>query len=246
MASPTAVNLTPSARPNGLLSVLRRFPANTQWQRGVDVLVGSVLSPDRVGPCPVGSGEPDSPGSVDRFLPVEIRQGVFCSALYGGAQRTVQYAEESAGVTFAFALSSELVTGSATSNPSLSDATSLGTHTTAVAAICAIEAGLEPRLSGRQGVIHVPVGHACDLGNTVYRSTYEGREVWRTYAGNLVAIHGTGSVVYGTGEIWGDWELAGTQDYVDRATNTAEAWANVLAIAVFDPDVNISVNISGS
>lgn len=244
MTTPIPVMLDPSARPSGLLSVLRSLPPG--WERGVDVLPGSTLAPDRVGPCATPSGDPESPGEVERFLAVQIRQGVECTALGNGRDLTIRYAENSIGVTFAFALSAELVTGSATNNPSLSDATDVGDATDPVDAICQLEAALETRLYGRLGVIHVPLGHACALGDTLVQGRYEGRDVWRTYAGNLVAIHGTGDVLYGTGEVWGAWRVGDdTNSYVDHAVNRVQAWSSAVAIAVFDPAVNVSVNISG-
>lgn len=247
MTSPTSAHLVPSARPNGLLSVLRDFPAGTEWERGVDVLFASGLAPERVDICSTAPETPQGVGEAARFEPVQIRQGVFCSAMGSGRRDVIRYADEAAGITFAFALSAELVTGSATGNPSLSDGTDVGDAATAVEAICLVEGALETRLYGRQGVVHIPVGLACDvLGYAAYRDRYQGRDVWRTMAGNLIAVHGTGSIVYGSGEIWGAWVREGTKEWVERSINRVEAWADTLAIAMFDPATAVYVNVSGS
>lgn len=231
--------LTPSARPNGLLSVLNPLPNG--WERGLDVLPGSVLSPVCLGPCSGETGEPPQPGDVTRFSPVQISQYTYCSAL--GRPNVDAYSRSGVETTIGYALSSALVTGSCTENPQLQDATSVGTELTSVDAICLLEAELETRLFGRLGVIHVPLGHSCNLVDVVYRDTYNGRPVWRTYAGNLVVIHGTGNVLYGTGELWGDWTTVEVSSYVDRTVNNVEARADIIAMIVFDPAINISVNV---
>jgi hypothetical protein len=237
MTITTDLVLTPSARPGGLLSVTR--PLSAGWTRGVDVLIGSVLSPELVGPCVDSSGEPQPPGEVVRFVPVQIRQGVYCSTL--GSPDVEGYAETAVTSTIEFSLSSELVSGTATSNASLSDADSLGSFSDACDALAALEDATWTGLYGRQGVIHIPVGLADCLGDSVYRSG----STWRTVAGSLVAIHGTGSTMYATGEVWAAWQRAGTNSYVNRAVNTAEAWADALGLIVFDPAFNVSATVTG-
>lgn len=232
--------LTPSARPNGLLSVLNPLPRG--WERGLDVLPGSVLSPVCLGPCTGQTGEPQQPGDVTRFTPVQISQYTYCSAL--GRPDVDAYSRAGVETSIGYALSSALVTGTCTENPQLQDATDVGDATTAVDAICQLEEALETRLYGRLGVIHVPLGHSCNLVDVVYRDTYLGRPVWRTYAGNLVVIHGTGDVLYGTGELWGDWTTVETSSYVDRSINNVEVRADIVGMVVFDPAINISVNIT--
>lgn len=242
MTIPIPAVLVPSARPNGLLSVLNPLPSG--WERGVDVLINSVLSPVCFGPCSGQAGEPERPGEVVRFVPAQISQYVYCSTL--GRPDMRETAEAANRTSIGYALSSVLVTGSCTENPQLQDGTDVGDAATAIEAICAVEAALEPLLHGRLGVIHVPVGHSCNLVDAVYQDTYNGRRVLRTWAGNLVAVHGTGDRVYGTGELWGDWTVVDTQEYVDRSVNNVEARADILGMVVFDPAVNVYVDITGS
>lgn len=236
MAITTAMVLTPQARPGGLASVVNPLPDG--WTRGVDVLIGSVLSPELIGPCAVGSGEFQPPGEVERFVPAVISQFVHCSTL--GRPDVAAYARAAVETTIWFALSGELVSGTATSNPSFATTNDIGDADSTVEAICLLEEELEEQLYGRLGVIHVPLGLACGLRDAVYR---DGNR-WRTLAGNLVAIHGTGNVVRGTGELWASWKIGDTVEYVNRSTNTTEARSDVEGMVVFDPAVILGVDVA--
>lgn len=236
MTITTDLVLTPSERPGGLLSVANPLPAG--WTRGVDVLIGSVLCPESVGPCAVDSAEPDPPGEVERFVPQQIRQGVNCSAL--GRPDVAAYARAAVMSTINFALAAELVSGTATNNPDLQDATSIGSAETAVGALALLEDSAWTNLCGRQAVIHVPVGLVVQLGDSLYRDG----SVWRTLAGSLVAVHGTSSTMYATGEIWAAWQMGEVTSYVDRSTNTVEGWADAVGLVVFDPAFNVSATVT--
>lgn len=242
MTIPIGAVLVPSRRPNGLLEVLNPLPDG--WERGVDVLINSVLSPVCYGPCPGQTGEPERPGEVTRFTPVQISQYVYCSTL--GRPDVEATARAGVESSIGFALSSVLVTGSCTTNPQLADATDVGDATGVLDAIGQVEGALEPLLHGRLGVIHVPINHSVDLVDGVFPSTYNRRPVLRTWSGNLVVIHGVGDRVYGTGELWGAWQTVDTVDYVDRSVNNHEARSDIIGLVVFDPAVNVYVDISGS
>lgn len=231
--------LTPTARPNGLLSVLNPLPDG--WERGLDVMPGSVTAPVCIGPCIGQTGVPQPTGNVTRFTPAQISQYLYCSAL--GRPDVEGYARGSVQASIGYALSSVLVTGTCTDNPQLQDATDIGDASSASAAICALEAALESRLYGRLGIVHVPIGHACNIADSVYRDTYNGKPVWRTYTGNLVVVHGTGNTLYGTGELWGSWTTVDTTSYVDRSINNVEVRADIIGMVVFDPAINVSVDI---
>jgi hypothetical protein len=238
MTMPTSAILNPTARPNGLLSVARTLSGD--WTRGVDVLVGSLLSPDRIGPCPVGSGDTSPPGDVARFVPVTIRQGVHCSSLSNA--NVEGHAANSVDVTVGNALSAELYDGSGTNNPSFDNAINLGPAQSLQDAIGMLEAEADTQLYGRLAVIHVPIGLSSQLDDIVYRDG----TVWRTKAGNLVAIHGSGGLVYATGEIWAASRMIDSRSYVDRAINLTEAWADVIGIVLFDPEFNVSVTVEAT
>ena len=226
-----ALTLDPSVRPGGLLSVANPFPPGFNWTRGVYVMIGSVLSPVRVGPCDVGADDPEPRGEVASFSAVALRQGVLCSML--GRPDTAEYARRALMATAEFALSEELYDGLGTGNPSLTDGPiALGSSSDVGAALALLEDAANTALSGRLAVIHVPLGVAGRLGDAVWRDGAR----WRTHAGNLVAIHGSGTNMYVTGEVWAGVGSMETHRYDNHAVNTSEGWADAAAIAVFDPE----------
>jgi hypothetical protein len=238
MATAIPLVLQPEPRPNGLVSVLRPLPDG--WERGVDVMIRSVPDPIRIGPCETGEEDPEFTGTPAVFQPVVIRQGVICSLL--GRPDTEAVSRNAAEVAAGYALSLELYDGAGTSNPSLvGDAVEVASPSvdTVVEAIAALENAMEQGLHGAQGVIHVPLGLSAYLGDMIYR---DGNR-WRTAAGNLVAIHGLGSTIYGTGEVWGAIGSPDSRRYNDVRTNTSEGWSDIAAIAIFDPSTVWSVDV---
>lgn len=231
-----SIALTPTRRPGGLQTAAR--PVEGPWERGLYVGINSVSAPHRLEPCPVDPTTPEPGKDVAEFVPVTLRTDVACSTL--GRPDVEGYAAEGADATGWFGLSQELWDGAATSNPSLADAISAGTAETVTDAIGVLEGLLDTYLSGRLGVLHVPVGLSIHLRNV--RAGDDG--VLRTLAGNRVAIHGTGTRIVGTGEVWAALGLIDSRDWVDRRDNTAEGWADLAGIAVFDPSVNVAVTVT--
>lgn len=232
----STTTLVPQARPGGLLAAARSLEDG--WERGLDVFVGALNSPDRVAPCAVGSGETDPGGEVARFEPVLVRQGIHCSAL--GRPDVASKARQVVSTTLSWAVSQELFDGAATGNPSLSDATSLGTVTDLLDAIARLEDAAEQALTGRLAFIHVPVGLSAYLK---FKVGDDG--MIRTNAGNVIVIHGSGNTVYATGEVFAAASTVEAREYTDRAVNRTDGWADALALAVFDPAFNVSVTITG-
>lgn len=232
--------LQPSARPSGLRMVASGLPPG--WQRGAEVVVRAIHEPERVAPCAVSPADPEHPGDVQRFEPLLIRQGVRCSLL--GRPDTGAYATAAANVSGWWALSRELYDGAATGNPSLADATSLGTAGPDVCdAVGVLEDAADTALNGAVAVIHVPVGLAACLGDTVMRAD---GGMLRTWAGNLVAIHGSGDTLYATGQVWAAVAPIDTNVYDDRRINMSEGWADTAALAVFDPSFIVSVTLGAT
>lgn len=229
-----SVVLQPEPRPNSLVSVLRPLPDG--WERGVDVMVRSTPEPVRIGPCAVGDSDPEFGGTPALFQPVVIRQGVLCSLL--GRPDTDAISRSAARVAAGWALSEELYDGAGTTNPSLtSEATDIGDSPSVTEAIALLEVYADQGLHGGLAVIHVPLRWAAYLdGITNYASQEDPqRGPLRTLAGNLIAIHGEGNTIYASGEIWGEIGSADTRHYDNPRVNTSEAWADLAAIAVFDP-----------
>lgn len=229
-----AVVLQPEPRPNGLVSVLRPLPDG--WERGVDVMVRSTPEPVRIGPCATGDSDPEFDGTPAVFQPVVIRQGVICSLL--GRPDTQGVSRAAALVAAGWALSEELYDGAGTSNPGLvSEAVDVGPGVTLADSIALLEDAAEQGLHGALAVIHVPVGLAAYLGDIVDFASEQDpqRGPLRTIAGNLIAVHGTGNTVYASGEVWGMIGSPDVRRYDNVRVNSSEAWADIAAIAVFDP-----------
>ncbi len=231
--------LTPSPLPGGLLGAATPL-RDVEWWRGVDILPGGCLQPFREGPCSTDDQTEDPLGAVARFAPMNTRQGVRCSTLSGpGVNR---YAEAAVTAAVNHLLALELETGTATGNPSLSDAASEGSFGRHVlSALACLEAAAAVGLNGRQGVIHLPAGAAVLVASHLWRDGGN----WRTPAGNLVVVS-TGysaSFIYATGEVWAAVGAVDVDSRVDRAQNINEGWAQVAAIAVYDPCFAAKVEI---
>lgn len=199
-------------------------------------MVRSTPEPVRIGPCAVGDTDPEFDGTPAVFQPVVIRQGVLCSLL--GRPDTDNISRSSALVAAGYALSQELYDGEGTENPSLEgDAVDVGDGATLEDSVALLEDAAEQGLHGALAVIHVPLGLAAYLDGIVNWASMQSpqRGPLRTLAGNLVAIHGTGTTVYATGEVWGMIGSPDTRRYDNARVNTSEAWADIAAIAVFDP-----------
>lgn len=224
-----AVVLQPEPRPNGLVSVLRPLPDG--WERGVDLMVRSTPAPVRIGPCETGEDEPDLSGTPTLFQPVVIRQGVLCSLL--GRPDTEGVSRAAVRVAAGYALSLELYDGAGTGNPDLADSdTPLTASTTLEEAVGKLEAAADTGLHGALAVIHIPVGLGAYI-DMIAEPDSSGQ--LRTRAGNLVAVHGPGTTVYATGEVWGMIGSPDVRRYDDVRVNTSEAWGDIAAIVVFDP-----------
>lgn len=240
---PASITLFPSQRVGGLRSAANSLEeVAPDWTRGLYVGGAGCLAPARIGPCAVGDADSQSPSAVQLFKPATIRQIVRCSRLGGSVGEFASRARE---VTVEYAMAAELFDGQATSNPSLSGSVThdLGTALLVVEALACIEAAAAEALSGRIAFIHVPAGIAAYLPSNLWR---DDRGRWRTLAGNVLVISPgyTGSSIYATGEVWAAIGGFGLQTYLDRADNTDEAWADALALAVFDPCFVASIDTS--
>lgn len=233
MTLSSTVTLFPSGRAGGLLQAAR--PLEGEWQAGVYVGTDGCLAPIRVGPCDVGDADPQTGGEPTLFRPAFARQIVACSLL-GDAERPAQLARQAASVTVEYVLGLELFDGAATTNPHLNsaDTTLIGEDASMVEAIACVEAAAATGLSGRIAYIHVPQGLAAYLPDNLWRDP---NGVLRTPAGNVVVISPgySGQSIFGTGEVWAATSVVGTKQYPERSNNTAQAWADDLVLAVFDP-----------
>lgn len=242
MALPKPVALTPTALPGGLLALAS--PLGAGWENGVEFLSEGCLIPERVKVCP------DSPGDTtlasvgpEKFLPFDMRQGVKCSSLSRLDVELV--ASETLDVTDEYLMGQELQDGAASGNPSLSDATILGSATTPEEGIALIEAAGAAALAGRLIVIHVPPSLAIYLPELCYR---DANGNWRTPFGSLVAMSPgyTGTTVYGTGEVYAAVGTIEAKSATDRALNVDEGIAERIGLVVFDPCFLVGVETPDS
>lgn len=233
-----ALVLRPTARPGGLVPHLK--PIQGEWQRGVTVMIDSLSSPHRMGPCASPDLEPRTKGDLADFSPVQVIEAIKCTMLQ--EKNIGEFAQYSLTQLFDFVLSQELWDGAATGNPNLSDGQNLGDTAELRDAIGILEDWHNQRSSGLLGVLHVPVTLASSLRSYVQRGD-DG--LLRTTAGNQVAVHGTGTRVSITGELWGATEAAEGQGVYDHLINQAEGWANGIGIVIFDPALNAYVDVIG-
>jgi hypothetical protein len=230
----------------GLLRAARPIP-DVGWTRGV--LVNSSQCVDGL---PYPYCEPTASASaktsqesseVSTFIPVGIYVKVDCTTL--GYGDPLKYAEQGLDVTREYVVAQEFATGTTTSNPSLADATSVGSAADAVAALALLENEIADETQGRLAYIHVSPGNGVLLSEVLRYDA--GR--WYTPSGNLVVIspgYHDLTDLHATGEVYAETSSTATLDDVDRSFNTRFATAEESGLAVFDPCFNISVGTESS
>lgn len=254
MALPTRITLPPSGRPvGGLLSAAR--PLAGEWWRGVTFSSGQCIAPQNVGTCTDGdvTKVPQTLSDAATFDAFAVVTAIECSTL--GRSDLMRFTTETLDVTREFGAARELLTGAASGNPSLADATDLGVAADAVAALACLDQHIANDLSGRLGFIHVPPAVATVLMSeaAIYR---EGR-IWYTASGNYVVVSpgydgrspggaapsdGDTLYLYATGEVYAATGQRDTMDATERGQNTQQAIAEDAAIVVFDPCFLLAVD----
>lgn len=258
MPLPTRITLPPSGRPvGGLLSAAR--PIGGDWTRGVVFSSGECLQPINVGPC--SGDEAETKGQQDLSAPAEFQafnvvQAVQCSTL--GRSEVDVLAGQALDVTREFGVARELLAAGATGNPSLADALVMAAAADPVTALGCLEARANAHLAGRMAFIHVSpaVGTHLLANAAIFK---EGRR-WYTASGNTVVISpgydgrepggdspGAGEplFMYATGEVYaevGSGDQRQILQSVERTQNTAQAWAEDVALVIFDPCFNVAID----
>lgn len=225
-------------RPGGLLAAALGFGEGddqVDWTGGVQVAGTYCMLPERQGACSPGDGTLFDQVSDGSFDTVNIRQGVVCTAL-GRRDLPARYAQQGLTATLEYALSAELFDGLATSNPALEDAAVSFATTSVEAAVGCLEQYAAETFGGRVAYLHVPYQVASQMTDFVYM---DDQDRWRTVTGNIVVFGSgyTGTSIYLSGPVYAaaaTFEGAALSDVV-RRTNRVEAWADTLAIVVFDP-----------
>lgn len=256
MALPTRITLPPSGRPvGGLLGAARPMPQG-DWWRGVTFGSGQCVPPQVVGTCTDGdtTKDPQDLSDAAAFDAFAVIVALQCSTM--GRSSLQPFAEESLDVVREFGIASELLTGAASGNPSLADATvSLAAAADPAVALGCLDQAAALALSGRLAFIHVAPALATALfsAGAIYR---EGR-LWFTPAGSIVVISpgydgrepgsaaptgGDPLFMYATGEVYAAVGQRESLIATERGQNTLHAIAEDAAIAVFDPCFNIAID----
>lgn len=253
------ITLPPAGRsPGGLLGAARPLPG--RWTSGVTFASSQCVLPQNVGICTNGdvTKVPGRLSDAATFEAFGVVLALECSTM--GRSDLSGFTDTSLDVTREYAVASELLTGAASGNPALKDATSLGTASDAVAALACLDQKIGTLLGGRLGFIHAAPAIATYLlsaaaiykegqrfytasGNIVVISAgYDGRAP--TGVGNLSspAVAGNSLYLYATGEVYAAVGERDSFDAVQRGTNVAQSIAEDAAIAAFDPCFLLAVD----
>lgn len=236
---PRRIILPATSRQSGGLLV-GSLDAAAGWEAGVSFTPNGCLAPTVGYPCvddPAGSATV-RPAGVATFYPVNIRQGVQCSAL--GDFDTAGYAAATLNVTAEGAVGSEFETGAATGNPALVDGTSVGSGASVLEGLACLEQAAADLLSGRQVWIHVPPKYAQALTPLRWDNG-----VWRTVAGSVVIVSPgyTGDAIYASGDVYTATNDPDTMSALNRENNTLEGWGVKYGIAYADPCTFLTVEV---
>lgn len=260
MAIPVDLERCVPSRAGGLLTAACPLPED--WERGVSFVDDACLSPTVMGECPTCPGlKPAQRASIATFKPYRIIAPVECST-FGGTDVDL-LANRALDQTIEFGLARELLTGEASArdgggNPSLQcSAIDLGADFDTVGgAFACVEAALAEATSGRSGYILV----GPQLATLANKELVRDGSRWITRYGTRVVVSagfdgrapgcvddpdcdtvypgpaaGDPLYVYATA---GLWAATGRRDVfgdINRATNTATARAEQIALATFSP-----------
>lgn len=246
MPLPTRVTLAPPTRPQGgLLSAAR--PIGSEWWRGVTFSSSLCIGPQVVGSCTDGAvtKELESLSDVQTFEAFGIVEALRCSTMRSSDMESI--AGQSVDATREFAVARELLTGAASGNPNLGDATDLGVAADAVTALGCLEQEAADTIFGRLAFVHVSplVATALFAAGAVYVSgvrllTANGNVVVASpgYDGRApggAAPGASSHYAYVTGEVYAETGQREAFSATERETNEATSHAEDAGIAVFDP-----------
>jgi hypothetical protein len=224
----------------GVLSLAASFPAGTRWQSGVTGIgTGACLEAGTHLFCPTSPSEKTFQGlDTFSFTPYAAEVSVECSTL----SITTDVEDRASLAVRAQAevvVGAELATGTATSNPSLADATPTAAGTDAVDALSILEGAIATTFGGFGAWVHVAPSDLVTLvaGSALWRDLAG----WRTPGGHVVVSSPgyqatlAGTLVASTPVTAEAGRPRGGQTAYAIGTNRRMAVFEVPVLAVFDP-----------
>lgn len=224
------------------------------WQNGVELRLAGCAEPTIKNRC-VANLEPAGVDVV-RFNPFIIAASAACTPM-SGMDHEARAAERLTRTT-EWALGRVLATGEGTGdgtglgdNPSLAECESVGSFTSVVQALACLEQEAANRGFGARVLLHLTARMAyLAAAAGVIRPDGSGR--WVTPTGSVVVVSAgypagectaTTETAWATGPVWVALDQVDAETPTDWRTNTLEAWAERLAIVVFDPCLNLCVTV---
>jgi hypothetical protein len=239
------IALPASTRPiGGVLAAARDLAGAVdggQWWRGVTFTGDGCIAPITRDACLDAGTQIDTPsrppGAPTNWNPITVRQGAECSALGNDPDGQAELAGRRLEATREWAVGRALQTGvgAEAPNPSFDDAVVVASAVTPTVALACLDQEAANALFGAAAFIHASPLLASHLlaANVLWRDGTR----WRTASGNVVVVSPGyfGVSLFATAEVFAASGFRTPLAGVDREVNTVTAWADELALAVFDP-----------
>jgi hypothetical protein len=232
--------------PGGILA--QALPLPDGWENGVGFLGTGCQEPEFHLPCVVTDRTEIRPGEGVFFEPIFVQQSSACSTLSKLGHTDI--AADRLESTTEWALGRLLATGAGTTNPALADADLITAGTAAVDAMSCLEQAIADVGFGADAVIHVPFRAAAYLRSQdliddnglsparipiIISPGYPVPEV------DEVSLWATGPVFAGVTTAYPLVDGVTGLPPMKWRQNTDAAYAQRLALAVFDPCLNLTV-----
>jgi hypothetical protein len=235
--------------PGGILA--QALPLPDGWENGIGFLGTGCQEPEIVIPCAVVDRTEIRPGEGVFFEPIFVNQSSACSTLSKLGHTDI--AADRLESTTEWALGRLLATGVGTTNPTLADADLVSASAEAVDAMSCLEQAIADVGFGADAVIHVPFRAAAYL-----RQQYLISDSGLSPAGIPIIISPGYPVdddesvsLWATGPVFAG--VTAAYLLVDGVTglppmkwrqNTDAAYQQRLALAAFDPCLNLTVTFT--
>lgn len=222
------------------------LPAPEGWENGIQIEYYSCGEPTVLEACVVAEDEPKEAGPAGVFRPIPVRQGAVCSTI--SRAPLAKQAGDRLDSTIEWAIGRQLATDFGNvDNPSFADADILGTVAGAdfATAIGCLEQAAVDTGFGIPWVLHAPVragGYLVKDNLLLDGLSPNGAPIILSPG---YPVQGATTVrLWITGPVWAATGPNRDIEAVDWRKNTAYGWADRLAIAGFNPCINIAVDVT--